>query len=81
MFDTLQCMSSRSASPPKNKPAIRARSPARAAAVAGAPIETAFGEVVELIHAARQRAAQAVNAELIDLYWRIAPVLAPQNRG
>ena len=68
-------MSSRSASPPKSKTAIRARSPARAAAVAGAPIETAFGEVVQLIHAARQRAAQAVNAELIDLYWRIGQYL------
>ena len=68
-------MSSRSASPPKSKPAIRARSPARTAAVAGAPIETAFGEVVQLIHAARQRAAQAVNAELIDLYWRIGQYL------
>ena len=68
-------MSSRSASPPKSKTAIRARSPARAAAVAGAPIDTAFGEVVQLIHAARQRAAQAVNAELIDLYWRIGQYL------
>lgn len=68
-------MSSRSASPPKSKTAIRARSPARAAAVAGASIETAFGEVVQLIHAARQRAAQAVNAELIDLYWRIGQYL------
>ena len=55
-----------------SKPAVSTRRP-RAAAItlAGAPVETAFGEVVDLIHAARQRAAQAVNAELIDLYWRI----------
>jgi predicted nuclease of restriction endonuclease-like (RecB) superfamily len=44
-------------------------------ALAGAPIETAFGEVVGLIHAARQRAAQVVNTELIDLYWRIGQYL------
>lgn len=33
--------------------------------------EAAFGEVVGLIRAARQRAVHAVNTELIDLYWRI----------
>jgi hypothetical protein len=32
--------------------------------------DAAFGEVVSLIRAARQRAVQAVNTELIDLYWR-----------
>ena len=37
----------------------------------GALIETAFGEVVDLIRAARQRAAQVVNTKLIDLYRRI----------
>ena len=59
-----------------SKPAVSTRRP-RAAAVtlAGAPVETAFGEVVDLIHAARLRAAQAVNAELIDLYWRIGQYL------
>lgn len=39
------------------------------------PIEAAFGEVVNLIRAARQRAAQVVNTEVIDLYWRIGQYL------
>ncbi len=42
---------------------------------APAPVESAFAEVVQLIHAARQRAMQAVNTELIDLYWRIGAYL------
>ena len=33
--------------------------------------ETSFAEVVDLIQQARQRALQAVNAELIDLYWQV----------
>ncbi|MBN8508591.1 MAG: DUF1016 family protein [Burkholderiales bacterium] len=33
--------------------------------------EDGFAEIVALIQAARQRAFQAVNTELIDLYWRI----------
>ena len=33
--------------------------------------ETAFAEVDSLIRAARQRAAQAVNTEVVDLYWHI----------
>ena len=41
---------------------------------AGAPA-TAFAEVVRLIHAARQHAVQAVNTELIDLYWQIGEYL------
>lgn len=37
--------------------------------------DAAFGEVVGLIRAARQRAFQAVNTEMIDLYWRIGHYL------
>jgi hypothetical protein len=33
--------------------------------------EGAFRKVVSLIQRARQRAFQAVNTELIDLYWRV----------
>jgi predicted nuclease of restriction endonuclease-like (RecB) superfamily len=33
--------------------------------------ESAFREIVGLIAAARRRAFQAVNTELIDLYWRV----------
>lgn len=39
------------------------------------PIKVAFAEVVNLIHTARQRAVQAVNTGLIDLYWRIGEYL------
>lgn len=43
----------------------------RAVGAAGVPIEAVFDEVVELIRAARHRAHQAVNTELIGLYWQI----------
>jgi hypothetical protein len=36
----------------------------------------AFAEVVDLIRRARQRAFQAVNTELIDLYWRIGEYIS-----
>jgi len=42
---------------------------------AAVPVETAFAEVVGLIHASRQRAVRAVNTELIDLYWHIGQYL------
>lgn len=37
--------------------------------------EAAFGEVVTLIRGARGRATRAVNAEVIELYWRIGQYL------
>lgn len=36
-----------------------------------APPELAFAEVVKLIATARQRAYQAVNTTLIELYWQV----------
>lgn len=36
-----------------------------------ASLETSFAEVVDLIQQARRRAYQAVNAELVGLYWQI----------
>ena len=42
-----------------------------AATIAPASHELAFREVLGLIERARQRAFQAVNAELVDLYWRV----------
>lgn len=42
---------------------------------AGVPIEAGFAEVVDLIQSARQRAVQAVNTALIDLYWRVGEYL------
>ena len=43
----------------------------RSGAAVDLPVEPAFGKVVDLIRAARQRAHQAVNTELIGLYWQI----------
>ena len=53
------------------------RTPAEGTQGGAAPaaLEVSFDEVVGLIRTARQRAAQAVNAELIDLYWRIGQYL------
>jgi predicted nuclease of restriction endonuclease-like (RecB) superfamily len=53
----------------------KARPEALPGASALAPLEQAFDDVVGLIRAARQRAAQTVNAELITLYWRIGQYL------
>jgi len=39
-------------------------------------IETSFAEVVGLIEQARQRAYQAVNSELVGLYWRIGEYIS-----
>ncbi len=49
--------------------------PTVAVVLAAVSVEPAFAEVVKLIHAARQRAYQAVNTELIDLYWHIGKYL------
>ena len=40
------------------------------------PEESSFSEVVVLIQEARQRAFQAVNTELIDLYWRVGEYIS-----
>ncbi len=39
------------------------------------PPEAAFDEIVAMIEQSRQRALQAVNTGLIDLYWRIGDYL------
>ncbi len=46
-------------------------SPTTGATISTAPYESAFREVLALIERARERAYQAVNTELIDLYWGI----------
>jgi predicted nuclease of restriction endonuclease-like (RecB) superfamily len=43
---------------------------------AGDPIEVSFAEVVALIEQARQRAYQAVDSELVGLYWRIGQYIS-----
>lgn len=35
-----------------------------------------FDEVLELIHSARQRAVQAVNTQLIELYWQVGAYIS-----
>ena len=58
----------------KKKAALKAMAaPSKALSVS--PVEDAFGEIVNLIQTARQRSLQAVNTELIDLYWRIGEYL------
>jgi predicted nuclease of restriction endonuclease-like (RecB) superfamily len=61
----------------------RKTKPANAAALVVVPRrapshESSFREVVEMIEAARARAYQAVNTELIDLYWRIGEFISRQ---
>ncbi len=38
--------------------------------------DSGFAEVVQLISAARQRAMQAVNTSLIDLYWQVGAIIS-----
>jgi predicted nuclease of restriction endonuclease-like (RecB) superfamily len=40
------------------------------------PDEASFAEVVQLIQQSQQRAYQGVNAELIDLYWRVGEYIS-----
>ncbi len=42
----------------------------------GAPADPAFTEVLQLIQAAKQRAAQAVKTELITLYWQVGEYIS-----
>jgi predicted nuclease of restriction endonuclease-like (RecB) superfamily len=57
-------------------PTRKAAAAARVQAVAPAPLEAEFGEIVGLIQQARQRAYQAVNTELVGLYWRIGATIS-----
>jgi hypothetical protein len=40
------------------------------------PEEVGFTEIVHLIGASRERAMQAVNTALIDLYWQIGEIIS-----
>jgi predicted nuclease of restriction endonuclease-like (RecB) superfamily len=55
------------------KPVAKARALSKPARVPA--VEASFGEVVELIRQARQRAFRAINTELIDLYWHIGETI------
>ena len=43
---------------------------------AAEPVENSFAEVVGLIEQARQRAYQAVDSELVGLYWRVGQYIS-----
>ena len=57
------------------KPTTKARAVTAPHAPAAA-VEASFAEVVGLIEQARQRAYQAVNTELIGLYWQIGEYIS-----
>ena len=57
------------------KPPATHRLTAPTGAAAQAPMDAAFAEVVGMIKAARGRALQAANIELVDLYWRLGDYL------
>jgi predicted nuclease of restriction endonuclease-like (RecB) superfamily len=42
----------------------------------GVPADAAFTEVLHLIQAAKQRAYQAVNSELVTLYWQVGEYIS-----
>jgi predicted nuclease of restriction endonuclease-like (RecB) superfamily len=50
--------------------------PARRKSSSDLPATTGFDEILSLIQAARQRAFQAVNVELIDLYWQVGQTIS-----
>jgi predicted nuclease of restriction endonuclease-like (RecB) superfamily len=59
----------------KKKAALKAKA-SLAKGLPAQPIEASFAEVVRLIEQARGRAYQAVNAELVGLYWQIGKYIS-----
>src|SRR2546427_597107 len=55
------------------KPIRKNHKTARARAT---PVESSFAEVVRLIEGARRRAYQAVNTELVGLYWQVGEYIS-----
>jgi hypothetical protein len=60
---------------PKRSSIGKAKTPA-VKAVAATSVESSFDEVVRLIEQSHLRAFQAVNAEMIDLYWRVGECIS-----
>jgi len=60
----------------KREPEPSKKSRATGATISATPDEPAFREVLALIEGARARAFQAVNTELIDLYWRVGKYIS-----
>jgi hypothetical protein len=40
------------------------------------PVHDRFDEVLAMIRSARQQAAQAVNTQLIELYWQVGAYIS-----
>jgi predicted nuclease of restriction endonuclease-like (RecB) superfamily len=55
---------------------LRNKRSSTAVALSTTAEEQAFAEVVDMIQAARGRTLAAVNAELVDLYWRLGEYIA-----
>ena len=58
----------------------KGRKPTPARAPVAPRVEDAFAEVVTLIQRARHRALQAVNTELVGLYWQVGEYIKRQAR-
>ena len=59
----------------KKKAAAKAKTVGSKAMVVS-PVDGTFDEIVDLIRTARQRAYQAVNTELVSLYWQIGKYIS-----
>ncbi len=55
---------------------LRDKRPSTTSVLSAAFEEQAFAEVVEMIQATRGRALAAVNAALVDLYWRVGAYIS-----
>ncbi len=44
------------------------------------PVHDRFDEVLDMIRSARQQAAQAVNTQLIELYWQVGAYISRKKR-
>jgi len=63
----------------KQRKPVQPKTDGRVAAIPPGPpaaLEASFAEVVGLIQQARQRAFQAVNSEIIDLYWQVGEYIS-----
>jgi hypothetical protein len=58
------------------KKPLRTRKNVAGNAIAPAPVEASFAAIVGLIQAAKQRTYQAVNTELVSLYWQIGEYIS-----
>lgn len=58
------------------KKPLRKRKNVAGKAIAPAPVEASFAAIVGMIQAAKQRTYQAVNTELVSLYWRIGEYIS-----